>query len=34
MKDENGDMEPDEDREAVEISRGNRNREMVTNESC
>ena len=28
MKDENGDMEPDEDREAVEISRGSRNREI------
>ena len=28
MKDENGDMAPDEDREAVEISRGSRNREI------
>lgn len=33
MKDENGDMVPDEDREAVEISRGSRNREIVTTES-
>lgn len=33
MKDESGDMAPDEDREAVEISRGGRNRETVTNES-
>lgn len=33
MKDENGDMAPDEDREAVEISRGSRNREIVTTES-
>lgn len=28
MKDENGEMAPDEDREAVEISRGSRNREI------
>ena len=28
MKDENGDMVSDEDREAVEISRGSRNREI------
>ena len=28
MKDENGDMAPDEDSEAVEISRGGRNREI------
>ena len=28
MKDENGDMAPDEDRDAVEISRGSRNREI------
>ena len=39
MKDENGDMAPDEDLEAVEnretaeISRGSRNRETVTTES-
>lgn len=33
MKDESGDMAPDEDREAVEISRGSRNRETVTTES-
>ena len=33
MKDENGDMAPDEDREAVEISRDSRNREIVTTES-
>ena len=32
MKDENGDMAPDEDREAVEISRDSRNRETVTTE--
>lgn len=38
MKDENGEMTPDEareaveDREAVEISRGSRNRETVTTE--
>ena len=28
MKDENGDVAPDEDSEAVEISRGSRNREI------
>ena len=28
MKDENGEMAPDEDREAVEISRGSRNLEI------
>ena len=28
MKDENGDMVSDEDSEAVEISRGSRNREI------
>ena len=28
MKDESGEMAPDEDREAVEISRGSRNREI------
>lgn len=28
MKDENGEMAPDEDREAVEISRDSRNREI------
>lgn len=28
MKDENGEMAPDEDSEAVEISRGSRNREI------
>ena len=28
MKDENGDMAPDEDREAVEILRDSRNREI------
>lgn len=33
MKDENGEMASDEDREAVEISRGSRNRETVTTES-
>jgi len=32
MKDENGEMAPDEDLEAVEISRGSRNRETVTTE--
>lgn len=31
--DESGDMAPDEDSEAVEKSRGSRNRETVTNES-
>lgn len=31
--DENGDIVSDEDREAVEISRGSRNREIVTTES-
>lgn len=31
--DENGDVAPDEDSEAVEISRDSRNRETVTNES-
>lgn len=30
--DESGDMAPDEDREAVEISRDSRNRETVTTE--
>ena len=28
MRAENGDMAPDEDREAVEMSRGSRNREI------
>ena len=32
MKDENGEMAPDEDREVVEISRDSRNRETVTTE--
>ena len=32
MKDENEDMAPDEDSEAVEISRDSRNRETVTTE--
>lgn len=32
MKDENGEMAPDEDRGDVEISRDSRNRETVTTE--
>ena len=32
MKDENGEMAPGEDLEAVEISRDSRNRETVTTE--